>query len=145
MCPASVRLGRQSKAGGSAWKLERESLELLEVQRGESLEPVGGVGGETDAHDAVVVLVASARDEARGIGAVDETDGGVMAQEQVVGDLADRRSPWIRVAADGEQELMLGRRQPGGCRLLLAPAQEATQPGAQGEQLRVCLIAQHRS
>lgn len=44
------------------------------------------------------------------------------------------------MTANRQQELMLGRRDPGGTRLFLAPAQEAPQPRTQSEQLlEVCV------
>jgi hypothetical protein len=49
----------------------------------------------------------------------------VVAQQQVIGDVADRRPTRIRVAADGKQQLMLPRGQAGGLSLTLTPSHEA--------------------
>ena len=90
----------------------------------------------------MVVGVALAADQPGGIGAVDELDGAVVAEEQVVGDLADGRSAGVIVAMDGEEQLMLVRGQPGRLGLLFAPAQEATEPVSQREQPCVFLLGQ---
>src|SRR6516164_882615 len=46
------------------------------------------------------------------------------------------------MSADREQELVLGRRQPGRLGLLLAPAQKATQTRAQLQQPSEVLLAE---
>jgi len=79
----------------------------------------------------VIVGIALSGDESRALGAVDKTDGAVVAQEEVVGHFADRRAPLVTVASDGEKELVLGRGEAGGPRLLLAPSLKAPQAGPQ--------------
>jgi hypothetical protein len=53
----------------------------------------------------------------------------VVAEQQIVGYLADRRTLGIAVTADGEQQLMVCRRQPRGQGLLGAPPLEMAQTG----------------
>jgi hypothetical protein len=115
----------------------RQVRELLEVLLAERLEPPRALVGEPQADRAEVVRVGRPAQQARGLGPVDEADRAVMAEEQVLRDVADGGAPRVVVAADGEQELVLGRRQPGRRRLPLAPAQEAPQPGAELEQRAV--------
>jgi hypothetical protein len=64
-------------------------------------------------------------------GPVHEAYRAVMPQHEVTGDVADGRPAIAVVSAHGEQELVLGRGQPGLLRLLLAPMQETAQPGAE--------------
>ena len=68
--------------------------------------------GQVQPHDAEAVGVRPALDEAGGGRAVDQADRAVVAEQQAVGDIADGRPAGIRVAADGQQELVLRRRQP---------------------------------
>ena len=84
----------------------------LRGERGEGLEALGAGVGEAEADDPVVVGSRLAGDQPGGIGAVDQFDGAVVAQEQVVGDLADGRSAGVVMAADGEQQLMLAGVSP---------------------------------
>ena len=65
--------------------------------------------------------------------------------QQVVGHLTDRGTPVVVMAPHGEQKLVLGRGQPEGLGLLLAPAQESAEPRAQGEEVLVLGVRQmHR-
>ena len=113
----------------------RQPLQLLEVGRGEGGQPAGPDRGQPDVHDAVVVAIRSPADEPGPLGPVDELDDGVVAQEEVVGEIADRRT--ALVPPHGEQELVLCRGQPSSLRLLLAPAQEAAEAVAEAEETPV--------
>jgi hypothetical protein len=125
------------------------------MDRRERLEAPRALRSEAKAHDAVVVGVALTRDEASALSAVDEANGAVVPEQEVVGDLADggRRIGAVAamaavaavamvaavakvaamaavaavgaMAADREQQLVLGGGEAGGARLLLAPAEEA--------------------
>jgi hypothetical protein len=46
------------------------------------------------------------------------------------------------VPADGQQQLVLGRGDPGRLGLLPAPGQEPSKPGAEGEQPFVVVLVQ---
>ena len=94
----------------------------------------GAAGSEVQPDDPVVVAVLNPADEPGGLRSVDQPDRAVMAQEQVLGHVADRRTAPIGMTSNGEQQLMLGRRDAGRLGLLLAPAQEAAEPGAELEQ-----------
>ena len=109
----------------------RQRLETLAPRRGE-LQP----------DDPVVLGVAHPLDQPGRYGPVDEADGAVVAEEEVVGHLADRRPPVVGVPSDGQQQLLLRRRQPGPLGLLLAPAEEPAQPGPQRQQILVVGVAQ---
>jgi hypothetical protein len=86
--------------------------ELLEVGFGERVELLLGLRDERDPHDAPAGGVRVAPDRAVCLGAMDQPDGAVVAQHQVVGDLADRRPGRIAVVADRQQQLVLGGDQP---------------------------------
>jgi hypothetical protein len=90
----------------------------------------GGREGEAD--DAVVLTIGDAAHESGLAGAVDELDDAVVAQQEMVGDLADRRR--ATVPADGEKQLVLGGRQSRALRLSLAPAKELAETVAELEQ-----------
>ena len=113
----------------------REPLQLLEVGGGEGGQAPGARRCQAHVHDPVIVAVWLAADEPGPLGPVDELDHGVVAQEEVVGQITDRRT--AVVAAHGEQELVLGRGQPGRLRLLLAPAEEAAQTVTEAEETPV--------
>src|SRR3954454_7613986 len=101
-----------------------EVAQLLEVLLAEGFELLGAAGGEPETDDAVVLGILGALEQLGGHGAVDESDGAVMAQEQVVGDVSDGRSGRVVMTSDGQQELMLGGSEAGGVGVALAPAQE---------------------
>jgi hypothetical protein len=96
--------------------------EFLEVQLAERLQLARAPFGQVQADHALVVCVGAAGYQSGGLGAIDESDGAVVAQQQVVGDVADGRAARVCVAADGEQELMMRRGQAGRLGLPFAPA-----------------------
>ena len=121
-------------------------MQLLHVGGRERLQMLLALGGELQPDDPLVLGVAAAGDQARLLGPVDQADGAVVAEQEVVGHLADRRPARVGVAPDGQQELVLGRRQPGCLGLLLAPAQEAAQAGPERQQVLVVGVRQsHRT
>jgi hypothetical protein len=115
------------ETGPGARDIEGKSVELFEMERRQSLESSRPVFGQLQSYDPVVVVAAGAQDQPGGLGAVDEADCTVVAEQQVVGDLADSRAPRIRMPADGEQELVLGGCEPGGLSLLGAPRLEVAE------------------
>jgi hypothetical protein len=109
------------------------------VGTGEGLDPLGACRGEMQAHDPLVVVIVQPFDESGRNGTVDEFDDAVMAQQQVFGDLADRR--WrAPVATDGQKQLVLRRCQPDALGLVLAPPLEPPKPVAKGEQSREVVV-----
>ena len=92
--------------------------------RREALQRVGALGGEREPNDTVAIGIGAAPHQSGGLGSIHELDRAVMAQQQVVGDVIDRWSLRATVAPDREQQLVLGRRQPSGLGLFLAPAQK---------------------
>jgi hypothetical protein len=98
------------------------------------VQRLGAAGSELQPNDPVVVAVLKPADEPSALRPVDQADRAVMAQEQVLGHVADRRAAPIGMTSNGEQQLVLGRRDAGRLGLLLAPAQEAAEPGTELEQ-----------
>lgn len=121
------------------------ALELLDVDGRQPFETPGSGAGEPEPHHPVVARVADAGDETGGVSSVDQPDRTVVAEQEIVGQLADGRPPGVVMAFHGQKELVLGRcqaRRPG---LLLAPALEAAQGGAQSQEPGVRRIRQgHR-
>jgi hypothetical protein len=84
--------------------------------------------------------IMTSLDETGGFGPIDETDRAVVAKEQVVGDVADRRSACVATPANGQHELVLGRRESDRTRLLLGPSEEAPEPGPELEQPPIIVV-----
>lgn len=106
----------------------------------EGLHPGPPIGGEVEAHDAVVVGVGYTLEQPRRLGTVDELDGAVVAQQEVLGDVTDRG--WFAVASHGQEQLVLGPREPDRARLIIAPVQEAAETVAEREQAGEIAIAE---
>ena len=70
------------------------------MQFGERFEAAGAVLGEGETNRAAMVGVGCACDEARGFRAVDEPARAVVLEQEMAGDVADRRAALISVAAD---------------------------------------------
>lgn len=112
-----------------------EFVELRQMCRGELRDELVALVREFHPHDAGVVGVRRPANDAGGFGAVHESDRAVALQQQVLGDLADRRRPRSRMALDRHQKLMLRGRESRLSGLLLAPAQEAPERDAEVQVL----------
>ena len=129
---ATSTCSRETGPEGS--KARFDPFQLLEVLFGERAEAALAERREGETDYTLVVGVDGARDETGGLGAVDELHRAVVTQEQMVGDVADGRAERVVVAADGEEQLVLRRREPGFACLALAPAEEAAQAVTEVEQ-----------
>ena len=109
----------------------------MEVQLGQRLEPSGAVFGEREAGGASMVGIGRAFDESVRFGSVDETDGAVVAKQEIAGDVPDRRTGGAWVALDREQQLVLSGGEVLSVGLLFAPAQELSEAGPEYEQALV--------
>src|SRR5262249_49798492 len=74
-----------------AHRRQRQLLQLPQVRLGEEPDPLLADRGEAQVDDAVIIRVTLPLDQARPLGAVDQSDGAVVAKRQVVGRIADRR------------------------------------------------------
>lgn len=111
------------------------------MQGGERPELVLPEGREADPDHPSIAGDRSFPDhKASGDRAIDQLDHAVVPQEQVIGDVADRRTMRMLVTADREQELMLRRGQSSSRRLIRAPTQEPSQAVAEPEELGVLVV-----
>ena len=103
----------------------------------ERLEPRGSFIRQRHTHRSASVRVRIPLDQTAGLRTINEPDSAVVAQQEVVRDIADRGTGWIWMAPDGKQQLVLGGRQILRARLLRAPAQEPSQASPELEQTPV--------
>ena len=96
------------------------------------------IGGQLEVDDPAVVGIGAAPQQAGPLGPVDQLDGTVVAQHQVLGDVADRRV--TIVAPHGEEQLVLGGCQPGGAGLTLRPLLEPPQGVTEPQQLTEVVV-----
>ena len=85
----------------------REVVQFDQVRGCELAEDALGPDGESHADHARVAVIGDPADQVRGLGAVDQLDGAVMAQQQVLGQFADRGRQLAWMALDRDQELVL--------------------------------------
>ncbi len=88
----------------------------------------------------MVVAVTFAADETERLGAVCQTDGAVVSQQQLIGDVPNRRSAGIGMSPHDEEQLMLSGREPDGTGLFFAPVQEGPETGSKLEQRPVLIV-----
>lgn len=100
------------------------------------------LGSEDQPGDAGVVGIRSSFHQTGLLDPVDQLACAVVSQEEVVGDLADSGSAWVLMPAHGQEQLVLGRPQPGLSGLGFAPPNETAQPGAQGQQALIVGVGQ---
>jgi hypothetical protein len=91
--------------------------------------------GELDPGHPGVLGIRAAAHEARRFGPVHQAHRAVAAQQQVIGDLTDRRGNVAGMALYRHQELMLDMRQAYRTSLVFAPALEAAQRDPEREQV----------
>jgi nucleotide-binding universal stress UspA family protein len=106
----------------------------------EALHPLRAFGGEVEPGDPLVGGVGGPLDEAGLRRSIDELHDAVVAKEQVVGDVSDRRR--AVVAPNGEEQLVLCRGETDRLRLLLAPPLEASEAVAEVQEAAVVVIGQ---
>jgi len=128
-----------------ARELASKTCEFLEMQGRQSLKTFGAGAGELQPNDPVILFVPSPAYQAVRISTVDETHRAVVAQQQVVGHLANGWAFGIAVPSYGKQQLVLSGRQAGGARLLFAPTLKVPKPGSQGEEPAIDVVRQAHS
>jgi hypothetical protein len=128
-----------------ARELASQTFELFEMQSRQSLKSLCAGRGEAQPDHPVILLVPGPAYQAIRISTVDETHRAVVAQQQVVGHLANGWALGIAVPSDGKQQLVLSGRQAGGARLLFAPPLKVPKPGSQGEEPAIDVVRQTQS
>lgn len=114
-------------------------LQLVEVRGGERRDVSCAAAGQVQTDNSMVARIDAACDQPRQLGTVDEPHDAVVAQQQVIGDIADRRGA-AGMPAYREQQLILGGRDAGGNRLLFAPVDEASELIAKGQEALVVRV-----
>ena len=104
---------QRGEAGRQSGQLRRQPCELLEMGRREPCERPPALLRQGQTHDAVILRLAATGDQAGRFGAVDQADGAVVLEEEVVGDVADCRTSFVAVPPDRKEKLVLGRSEPG--------------------------------
>jgi uncharacterized protein YeaO (DUF488 family) len=112
-----------------------EVAQFVQVSGPEAVQPCLPVGGEHHPGQPPVLGVTGPRDNPRVGRPVHQLDHAVVAQQQVLGELGDRRILAPRVALDRDEKLVLGRGQADRARLRLAPVQEPAQARAERQQI----------
>jgi hypothetical protein len=97
--------------------------------------------GQLQMDEAMIVGIALTADQPSPLCSIHETDGAVMSQEQMVGDVSDRRPAGIRVRPHDQKQLMLGSGQSDSAGLLLTPVQKPTKIGPKRKQRSVLLVS----
>ena len=115
--------------------------ELFEMQRREVFDLVSAACSQAEPDDAVIVAVTFAADETECLGTVCQTNGAVVSQEQLIGDVPNGWSAGVGMSPHDEEQLMLRGRESGGTGLFFAPVQEAEEAGAKLEQPSVLVVA----
>ena len=107
------------------------------MERRQALEKRGAEPCQLHAHCPPILGVDPPCNEIGLLGTLDEIDDGVLADEKVISDLADRWPRSSSVSADHKQQLVLGCGQPNLGGLLFAPAQEPSQAVPESQQASV--------
>ena len=107
------------------------------MERGEPPDLLRPTRGELQSDDPLVIAVRPAPDQPCGLGPVDQADCAVVSEQEVRGDVADRRPTRVGMTPHCEQELVLRGGEPDGLGLRLAPMEEAPKSVAELEQAPV--------
>lgn len=102
------------------------------MRRAERVQGLLAGLGEPHANDPPVVAVDVPLHDACRFGAIDQLDDAVVPQQQVAGDVRHAGGP--AVPANGEEHLVLRRRDAGPARLVVAPPEEPTEAVAELEE-----------
>jgi hypothetical protein len=112
------------------WQLMSQTPQLLYVERRQRSQPVLTARRQLQPDHPMVVVVPDPTQQPCRLGPIHEAHGAVVAQQQLVGDLADLGPPRISVSSDGKEQLVLSGGQPGRSCLDLAPMLEPPQTRA---------------
>jgi hypothetical protein len=110
-------------------------VQPCQVSWGELVQYPPALGCEPHPDQPRVPPVGGPADQTCRFRPVHELDGAVMTQEQVAGQLANGRRIAARMPPDRHEQLVLYVGQSGPNGLVLAPALEPAQAGAEGEQV----------
>jgi len=114
-------------------QLMSQTPQLLYVERRQRGQPLLSFRRQLQPDHPMVVAVADPSQQPSRFGAIHETHGAVVAQQQLVGDVADLGPAGINVSSDRKQQLVLGGGQPGRSCLSLAPMLEPPKASAKSQ------------
>lgn len=106
--------------------------QFAQVAGGEAAEQRFAARGQFEVDAATIDARGKAAHELAADEAINETHDAMMAKLQPLGQFADGGRVTAGKALDGEQRLMLLRRETGGARRFLAEMEEARQGVAEG-------------
>lgn len=106
----------------------------------EPLEAARSYPRQRHTHHPVVVGIPAPADEAAGLGAIDQLDHAVVAQQELRREVAHRRIAGSGAAADGQEQLVLRGGEPGFGGSLVGPAEVAPQAGAEHQEALVVVV-----
>jgi CIC family chloride channel protein len=98
--------------------------------------------GEPQSDDPLVIRIPDPAHETGINGAVDQSDGAVVAHQQRVGDVTNGGTARVGVAPHREEQLVLRGRESFDAGLLLAPPEKTPQRGAHREELAVLRVGE---
>lgn len=98
------------------------------MKRRKRLEVRRTIVAQAQAHYAVVLLASLPHHQPCLLCPVDQANGAVMTQQEVVGHLANGGPIGAGVPPDGQEQLVLRRGQPRGTGLVGAPGFEVAEP-----------------
>jgi hypothetical protein len=112
----------------------RELVQAVQVRPSQLLDDTVAFPGQGDTNHTAIRPVGYAFDEPGGFGSIHELHRAMRPQEQVAGQVPDRRRLVSRMSLDRHQQLVLDVRKPRGSRLILAPPLEGSQGYAELQQ-----------
>jgi hypothetical protein len=112
-----------------------EAVQFDQVRRGQLGQDALALGGEANPDEPRISRVRDPADQACAFCSVDELYRAVVSQQQVAGQVTNRRRQPAWMALDRDQQLVLHVGEPGGLGLVLTPALEAAQAGAERQQV----------
>lgn len=122
-------------------KDRRQIMQPVEMSLRQLLDYAVTFGGQPDAHDPAVIEIGCPLHHPGPLSTVDEFHRAVRSQQQVGGEIADRRRVTSRVPLDRDKQLILDVSQAGSLRLVFAPSLEPAQGYAEVEQPLEVLLA----
>ena len=110
------------------------------MQRREVRKHAFAARGERDADEPMVRPVRPRAHEARLFRAMNQLAGAVVPEQQLLGDLPDRRRAVVAQTLHHDKELVLGRRDAFGLGRIVAPSEEPAKRGPERQELWIVHI-----
>src|SRR5690606_8003669 len=111
-----------------------EATQFLDVLLGQIVQAVRPFHRQANTYGASVFGVGAPLDQAVPFPPIDEVDGAVVAQLEVVRHRGDGRAEGVGMPANGEEELVLAGGDPRFAGPIGAPSQKPAEAGAEFEE-----------